>query len=1015
MAEEVAISLVIHNSVHVLSEGKILSQGLRDQINTATNDLQNKFITLKLLESGTNNDQQTSDRSRLLDRARGAVDIADKVLLEASQHLKSHKGRLAKIRALVHFMSLWIRVRATKKMARDFVARVEELSTHLSQMQDLSRNDLPNLDENASSRNAHRGKVRWNGKVESDIVGREDEERELLARLTVQDDNRDSLRLRVVSVVGEEAIGKTALVRNVYNRLEIDHSFQCRVWVHVPEESTLKGLLVKILKQTPLRELKDLEHMEQENLKEILHKSLMELRYLIVFDNLHEAKVMDDLMILLADARSGSRVIVTCRDPGIPSLIDPWTSPLKLNKLDADQSKRLLGECGSVAEDPGLTARILSKCSGSPPRILLLGGLAAASCDSSPVMVDQHAANPTLHDIVSWSFHKLPSLFKPCLLYFCLFPKDSEISTRRLFQLWLAEGLVRPLEHPTAIGGEEQVLRPTAMACFQELAGRNLVHVVRCRKLSVRPKSCRLPSFLHDFLCNMATRLRLLQIHSDTKCTYHSEESKVVNGCSAWIVKYQDINYHQESQQRAETEDHQKGDIQLQHLRSYVSFKTQKHGTRSREVEELLRPLISKGDCGLLRVLDLEGVYKPLLPDGLGNVLLNLRYLGLRWTVLDSIPESVGNMSRLETLDLKHTNVRNLPSSIWKVESLQHLYMNEVCFDKSTNRRTPLAKYPSNLQTLWGLYIGAATSPMLDVLSKLTRLDKLGLTCNSPVVEEAAKCISKLTMLRSLKLRSRDLFGQPSDLNLSDMTGLESLVELYLLGSFPNREPLEDLPKRDDLELLPRNLKILTLSMSRLGSDPMPTLGKLESLEILNLFAGSYTGQKLNCRAGSFQSLRVLKLWKLEGVIEASVQETALCRLEELEIKNCGLLTSFASLDHIESLRQISLIKVKEELAMNIKAGLTRQVFIKEKQSVTSSSSSSAQVMFHRFYAFFFLAFPHLYALFLVPDQVYQEVILPHKCVGGFSNERQERNRRQRMLINCCIFDIHETILLLQL
>ncbi|KAL3726192.1 hypothetical protein ACJRO7_031135 [Eucalyptus globulus] len=716
-------------------------------------------------------------------------------------------------------------------------------------MQDPPPSDLLNLDENASSRNAHLGNVRWIRKVESDIVGYEDGECELLARLTLQDDDQNALTLRFISVVGGEAIGKRLLV---FNRLDIDHSFQCRAKVHVPEEFTLKDLLVRIVKQTPQQELKDLEHIKEENLKKILRKSLMELRYLIVFDNLY-----------------------------------PRTSPLKLNKFDANQSKRLLRQCGPIAKDPGLTARILSKCSGSPPRILLLGGLAVESSDASLVMEDQHAHNHTLHDIVVGSFyHKLPSLVKPCLLSLCHFPKDMEIPTRRLFQLWLAKGLVE------AVGF-------TAMESFEEL-------------YSGRPKLSRLPSFLHDFLCEMATQLRLLQIHSETQCTNHSEESKVVNGCLSWIVKYQDDYYHRGFQKSAETEDHQHSSVHLQHLRSYVSFKTQKHGTRLREVEELLRSLIAKGDCCLLRVLDLEEGLQAVAP-------------GWTW--------QFGNMSRLETLDLKHTNVRNLFSSIWKVKSLQHLYMTEVCFDKSTNHRAPSAEYLNNLQTLWGLYVGAAKSPMLDVLSKLSRLEKLGLTCNSPAH----------MMLRSLKLRSRDLFSQPSDLNLSDMTGFESLSELYLLGGLPEAS----------LGHLPRKLKILTLSMSGLDVDLMQVLGKFESLEILNLFMGFYKGRKLKYRASSFPRLRVLKLWKLEGAKEAYVDETALCCLEELEIKKCGRLTTIHSLDHIEALKHIRLIKVKEELAKNIKDGLPRRVFIKEEQLVTSSLAAQV-VVFHRFYTLFF-------------------------------------------------------------
>ncbi|XP_039155751.1 probable disease resistance RPP8-like protein 4 [Eucalyptus grandis] len=683
-ASEMTASLVIDKLQHRLSERDILSSGLPDQINTAVNHLQTILTTLKLLQSGTDNDQQSGDHgSGLLGRARDAVDCADKFLLGASRHLMSRKGRLMKMWALVRFMSLRIRVRASGRKERDFITRVQKLSTHLSQMQDLPPYDLFTLEENASSGNMHRGNVRWNGKVESDIVGREDEECELLARLTLKDGDQDALRLCVIPVVGEEAIGKTALVRSVYNRLEIDHSFQCRVWVHVPKKFALKDLLVEILKQTPGH---GRPHEPPPRLKE--------------WKQSHHHHW----------------------DPEIPSIIDHWASPLELHQLDADQSELLLKECGSISEDSGLKASILSKCSGSPPRILLLGGLAAASGHSSPAMVDQLADNATLCDIVSLSYHKLPNLLKPCLLYLCLFPKDSDISTRRLFRLWHAEGLV-------------PVLKFTTMGCLEELVGRNLVHVHYFRSIRA---------------LIMVKNLSLLM---------------AAHGLSS-------------IRKSAETGDHCPGNIHLRHIRSYVTFKTQKQGTRSREVEELLRPLISKGVCGLLRVLDLERTYKPLLPDELGNVLLNLRYLGLRWTVLDSIPESVGNMSCLETLDLKHTNVSKLPSSIWKVKSLQHLYMNEVCFDKSTSGGSL-----SNLQTLWGLYIGSAKSPMLDVLSKLTRLEKLGLTCDSPVMKKATECILKLTKLECLKLRSRDVFGQPSDLNLSDMSGVELISDLYLLGS----------------------------------------------------------------------------------------------------------------------------------------------------------------------------------------------------------------------------------------
>ncbi|KAK3410745.1 hypothetical protein EUGRSUZ_J02778 [Eucalyptus grandis] len=72
-----------------------------------------------------------------------------------------------------------------------------------------------------------------------------------------------------------------------------------------------------------------------------------------------------------------------------------------------------------------------------------------------------------------------------------------------------------------------------------------------------------------------------------------------------------------------------------------------------------------------------------MLTENLGNGLSNLRYWGLRWTVLDSIPESASHLSLLETSDQKYTGITQLQSSIWKAKNLRRLYMNEVCFDRN--------------------------------------------------------------------------------------------------------------------------------------------------------------------------------------------------------------------------------------------------------------------------------------------------------------------------------------------
>ncbi|XP_039174072.1 putative disease resistance RPP13-like protein 3 [Eucalyptus grandis] len=170
-------------------------------------------------------------------------------------------------------------------------------------------------------------------KDESHIVGREDCVNKLLLQLI--DEGDGCANLTVISVFGEGAIGKTALVRSVCNRAEVKNHFDCCAWVRVGPKPNLVHLMVDLLKQLRVPKLRDVDSMDKEKLSEELLGVLMGCCYLIVLDDLCDLHLMDELMMVLADLRNGSRVIVTTRSPDIPSSIDPWYSrPLKLSPLD---------------------------------------------------------------------------------------------------------------------------------------------------------------------------------------------------------------------------------------------------------------------------------------------------------------------------------------------------------------------------------------------------------------------------------------------------------------------------------------------------------------------------------------------------------------------------------------------------------------------------------------------------------------------------------------------------------
>ncbi|XP_047978904.1 disease resistance RPP8-like protein 3 [Salvia hispanica] len=325
---------------------------------------------------------------------------------------------------------------------------------------------------------------------------------------------------------------------------------------------------------------------------------------------------------------------------------------------------------------------------------------------------------------------------------------------------------------------------------------------------------------------------------------------------------------------------------------------------------------------GLLRVLDLEGVYNPNFPDNLGD-LFHLRYLGLRWTFLDKLPKSVGELPYLQTLDLKHTRIDKIPTTIWKLKNLQHLNLDEVHLDKDA----PLHYRESlpDLLTLWGLSV-SHESPIKNGLSKMKHLRELGITFQDrgqgQSTEALVKWISDLKDLQSLRLRSKDDCGKPSNLSLLQFSGLTKLSHMKLLGK------LQQLPTFDQF---PPRVKVLTLSLTFLSKDPMPTLGQLPELTVLRLLGDSFIEDEMVCPRESFKNLEVLKLWVLKDLKEWKVEDGAMKKLKEVYIRRCSKLQNFpASLLEQETFQDLILNNMPSEFKNNISNEYQWKVSIKD-------------------------------------------------------------------------------------
>ncbi|CAN4105121.1 unnamed protein product [Withania somnifera] len=698
-------------------------------------------------------------------------------------------------------------------------------------------------------------------------------------------------RAPIVEIAGKMGSGKTTLARAVYGSRKIKNHFKSGcAWVTISKESNISDVLWNLLRQ--VGDSKDCVDLTTDELPTRILECLNGKNYLIVFDDVRSDKTWEELKTVFLDSQNGITLLIT-------TTVDPmrFVSPLnclrnvkrlhKVKRLSEKYSWSLfLKKAGwdsweEEKEHQDLKQRVLDVCCGLPLNIVLLGSLLSTKEGENRLDYLQEILSSQINwkteDIVSLSYTNLPYHLKLCVLYLVLFPKEYDIPVRRLLRLWLSEGFVK---HKPNIYPEDVVQEN-----FDDLVKRNLIQISKLRSDGSH-RRCRLLGILHDYLLPNAQDISLFHVHCSTSSRQDSVPSNVRR-----LVEH------------ASSKDIYSDASRFKHLRSYLSFNFQRKDTPSKEVGSLLSSIIGKG-FGLLRVLDLEGVYKPSLPENLGD-LFHLRYLGLRWTFLDALPSSVGDLPHLETLDVKHTNINNLPISMWKLKHLRHLNLSYIRLDMP--KHSDRDSLPE-LLTLWGLSVDDK-SPVKNGLDQLLHLREAGITFCLSNCEDLLNWISHLNSLQSLRLRSKNHVGHPShfgDKPLS-LSNLSKLSHLNLLGKLPN------LP-----ENLPQGLKVLTLSLSNLTEDPMPILGSLRQLNVLRILSDSYMGQKMVCQGG-FEELRVLKLWKLKNLEEWNVEGNAMGKLKEINIRCCNKLMSIPrGLMKQGSLKELVITNMNEEFIQNV-------------------------------------------------------------------------------------------------
>jgi Leucine-rich repeat (LRR) protein len=310
----------------------------------------------------------------------------------------------------------------------------------------------------------------------------------------------------------------------------------------------------------------------------------------------------------------------------------------------------------------------------------------------------------------------------------------------------------------------------------------------------------------------------------------------------------------------------------------------------------------SLGQLTQLQSLNLGSNQLTALPDWLGQ-LTQLQLLNLSGNQLTTLPASLGQLTRLLSLDLSRNQLTALPEWLGQLMQLQSLNL-------SGNQLTALPEWLGQLTQLQSLNLsGNQLTTLPASLGQLTRL--LSLDLSRDQLTALPEWLGRFTQVQSLDLGGNQLtalpdwLGQLTQLQSLDLSHSRLTTLPEWLGRFSNLKSLEI--RGCSLVTIPEFIRKLTeletlqLTHNKLSMIP-GWIGELVALQRLGL-----NNNPLKSLSDSLGALKRLEwLWvhetQLHALPESLGQATALLSINASSCQLNSLPSSLAGLDNLSSL-----------------------------------------------------------------------------------------------------------------